>query len=86
MKLGIDLYDNSPVADQSDKIKLTWVEEKVKELKTQLLDVRFDIQRTKFSIILGKRWFDEFDSRDDSTLELDGKTFTITVEEKKVTI
>ena len=86
MKLGIDLYDNSPVADQSDKIKLAWVEEKVKELKTQLLDVRFDIQRTKFAIILGKKWFDEFESRDDSTLELDGKTFTIAVEEKKVTI
>jgi len=86
MKLGIDLYDNSPVAAQSDKIKLTWVEEKVKELKTQLLDVRFDIQRTKFAIILGKKWFDEFESREDSTLELDGKTFTIAVEEKKVTI
>jgi len=86
MKLGIDLYDNSPVADQSDKIKLAWVEEKVKELKNQLLDVRFDIQRTKFAIILGKKWFDEFDSRNDSTLEVDGKTFTIAVEEKQVTI
>jgi len=83
MKLGIDLYDNSPVASQSDKIKLTWVDEEVTKLKAKLLDVRFDIQRTKFSIILGKRWFDEFDSRDDSTLEIDGKTFTISVEEKR---
>jgi len=86
MKLGIDLYDNSPVAKQSDKIKLAWVDEEVTKLKTKLLDVRFDIQRTKFSIILGKRWFDEFESRDDSTLEIDGKTFTIAVEEKKVNI
>jgi len=86
MKLGIDLYDNSPVAKQSDKIKLAWVDEKVKELKSQLLDVRFDIQRTKFAIILGKKWFDEFESRDDSTLEVGGNTFTIAVEEKKVTI
>jgi len=86
MQLGIDLYDNSPVSKQSDKIKLTWVEEKVKELKTQLLNVRFDIQRTKFAIILGKRWFVEFESRDESTLEVDGNTFTISVEETKVTI
>jgi hypothetical protein len=86
MQLGIDLYDNSPVSKQSDKIKLTLVEEKVKELKTQLLNVRFDIQRTKFAIILGKRWFVEFESRDESTLEVDGNTFTISVEETKVTI
>ena len=86
MQLGIDLYDNSPVADQSDKIRLAWVEEQVTALKSQLLEVRFDIQRTKFAIILGKKWFSEFESRDDSVLEVDGKTFTIKVEEKKITI
>jgi len=86
MKLGIDLYDNSPVANQSDKIKLAWVDEEVTKLKTQLLDVRFDIQRTKFSIILGKRWLNEFESREDNTLVLKGKTFSFILEEKKVSI
>ena len=86
MKLGIDLYDNSPVANQSDKIKLAWVEEKVKELNSQLLSTRFDIQRTKFAILMGKKWFKEFESREDSTLEVDGKIYTIEVQETKVTI
>jgi len=86
MKLGIDLYDNSPVADQSDTLKLVWVDEKIKELKKLLLDVRFEIQRTKFSVILGKKWFDEFESRDDSILKINNKIFTFIVEEKKVSI
>lgn len=86
MKLGIDLYENSPVAKQSDKIKLAWVEEKVEELKKNLLDVRSEIQRTKFAIVLGKRWFNEFDSRNESTLVVDDNTFTISITEDKVTI
>lgn len=86
MKIGIDLYENSPVSKQSDKIKLVWVDEKIKELKDNLFGIRSDIQRTKFAIILGKKWFDEFESRDASVIEVDGNTFTIVVEESKVTI
>ena len=86
MKLGIELSDNSPVVDQSDKIKLAWVEEKVNELKSQLLSVRLDIQRSKFALILGKKWLDEFDSREDNSLTIGTNTFTFILEEKKVSI
>jgi len=86
IKIGIDLYEQSPVKDMSDQVKLTWVNEKIKELKSEMLKIRFDIQRTKFAIILGKKWFDEFENREESTLVVDGKTFNIVVEEKKVTI
>lgn len=86
MKIGIDLYDNSPVSAQSDKIKLVWVDEKILELKKILFDIRSDIQRTKFCIILGKKWFKEFNSREENTLVVDGNTFTLVIEEDKVSI
>jgi hypothetical protein len=46
--------------------------------------VRKDIQRTKFAILLGKRWFDEFDSRENCSMEVDG--FTCSFELREVTV
>lgn len=70
--------------DMDDKTKLAVLTGLILDHKKQLTAVRSDIQRTKFAIILGKRWFDEFTSREENTLELDGKTFTIAVRETRV--
>ncbi len=58
----------------------------IRSQKTQLGKVRGEIQRTKFSIILAKKWFDEFTSREDNKLTIDGNEFTIGVREVKVDI
>jgi len=86
IQLGINLYESSGLTDMSNKVKVAWLSDKLTSLKKELLSVRTDIQRTKFAIILGKKWFDEFESREDNSLEVDGRTYNIIVEEKKVNI
>ena len=51
-----------------------------------MLKIRREVQETKFAILLGKKWFDEFDSREDSNLTVDNNFFTIEIREVKVNI
>ena len=54
--------------------------------QTGLRRVRQDIQETKFAVLLGKRWFDEFSSRAENTIEVSGLKFTFVVSETKVPV
>jgi hypothetical protein len=51
-----------------------------------MIELRKEIQRTKFSVLLAKRWFDEFDSRENCTLDVNGVTFIVSLDSKKVGI
>jgi hypothetical protein len=53
---------------------------------TAMRGVRKDIQKTKFAILLGKRWFDEFESREDCTIEVRGFTCTFNLREVRIDI
>jgi hypothetical protein len=54
------------------------------KIKQELVEVREKIQSTKFALLLGKKWFDEFSSRDDSSLTVDGKEVTFSLRTKRV--
>jgi hypothetical protein len=54
------------------------------KVKEDLRELRGEIQRTKFAILLGKQWFDEFTSREDNVLTIDGIKFTVSLREVKV--
>jgi hypothetical protein len=47
---------------------LKWLERKITIFSKNLAEVRKEIQETKFAILLGKKWFDEFTSRESGTL------------------
>jgi hypothetical protein len=66
--------------------KLHWLDQKAQALKVELIKLRNEMQRTKFAIILGKRWFDEFTSREESTLQVDGVDYSIAVREVEVPV
>lgn len=75
---GITLY-------QSEKNpSLDWFASKIAEFNISLQKTRRQIQETKFAVLLCKRWFDEFNSRDENKLMLDGFEFTVSLTEKKV--
>ena len=74
------------VSDKTTRAKLGALDDYIKDKKFKLLDNRQQIQRTKFSMLLASKWFDEFDSREDCTLEVDGNHFTIGVREVKLDI
>ncbi len=73
-------------AGSSKTDKLAKLDLQIKAEKGALATVRGDIQRTKFSVLLAKRWFSEFTSREDNKLTVDGNEFTIGVREVKVDI
>ena len=71
-------------AKGSDKVKLAILDDLIQYKNHELFKNRKHIQRTKFAILLASKWFDEFDSREDSVLDVDGKNFTFGVREVTV--
>jgi hypothetical protein len=61
--------------------QLRQLDYQIGQVKERLAEVRSQIQETKFAVVLGKQWFDEFTSRDNNTLEVDGVTFTLSTRE-----
>jgi len=82
--LGLNSYASSGFTDAPQKAKDGWFLSNLALANSKLQKVRKEIQETKFSVLLGKAWFAEFSSREENTLEVDGKTFTIEVKEVKV--
>lgn len=84
VKSGLDHAGQHMTKSTKDSAKLTWLDEEIKALKQDLVAVRSDIQETKFAVILGKKWFDEFTSREKNVLTLGGVEYSLVVEEEKV--
>ncbi|MBI4852222.1 MAG: hypothetical protein HY819_10535 [Acidobacteria bacterium] len=83
IKKGLEQYQ-SEAASLDEQEQLKWLDQNVIKLKSELVKIRNDMQKTKFAIILGKKWFDEFSSRENNTLSLDGVEYTIAVREVEV--
>jgi hypothetical protein len=77
---GIAMYQNET------KPSLDWFTSKISEMSNELKKVRRQIQETKFAVLLCKKWFTEFSSREENQLIIDGFEFTISLTEKKVAI
>lgn len=81
---ALNSFEN--VKSLSDVKKLNWLDARMKDIQKSLGELRKDIQRTKFAVIMGKKWFDEFDNREDNSMILDDITFNISLSAKKVEI
>lgn len=79
--VGIGVYESLTGADKKKAI-----EEAIRQQTDVLKAVRRQIQETKFSVLLGKRWFNEFSSREENTLKIDGYDITVALTETKVDI
>jgi hypothetical protein len=53
----------------TDEVIKGWLECQIEVVKKRQRELRSQVQRSKFSVILGKQWFPEFDSRDNCTLQ-----------------
>ena len=83
---GIREYDKAKASLGSVEEKALWFSKALDEKQKEMKSLRANIQATKFAIILGKKWFDEFKSREENTLDIDGKTFTFELSEEAVEI
>jgi len=68
------------------EMRLKWFENNLSLTQKSLNAVRSRIQENKMSVILGNRWFEEFDSREDCNLELKGNKFNFVLSEEAVDI
>jgi Mg-chelatase subunit ChlD len=84
-----DLFKTLPEEQQKDTLK-TYLETKSNELNKKRRKALQLISETKFSIILSKKWFKEFKSFDENTLELtidkQVLNFTFDLTEKEIKI
>ena len=84
---GVDIYERTGIGEEKNtKVKVIRFQTQLEQLNEELRRVRKDIQETKFAVLLGKAWFDEFTSREDNTLEVDGHLFTVSLREVKVAV
>ena len=83
---GLKLGTVAEMQSSSNKVQLAKLDSLIESEKAGLKRVRSYIQRTKFAVLLAKKWFSEFNSREDNHLDVDGKDVSFSVREVKVEI
>ena len=83
---GINLYESKKKEFSDKNPELVWFETTIKQKQNELKVIRTRVQETKFATILGKKWFDEFKSRQETKLVLNGIEFEFELDEEEVEI
>ena len=82
---ALSVYEASGVDKMRKDLHDKWLETSLERLIPDMRSVRRKIQETKFAVILGKRFFDEFDKMcEESKLTVDGQEFTVALGTEKV--
>jgi hypothetical protein len=71
---------------KTKEAKSKWFSATIDKMKIEQRAIRSRLQETKFAIILGKKWFDEFKSRAEDTIKVDGQEFKFELGEEQVEI
>lgn len=83
---GLNLWGSSGVTASASPVKIAWLDDKIVQLKKEQKEITHKVQEIKFSLILGKKWLDDFSSRDENKLVYQGNEFTFDLGEEKVPI
>lgn len=75
---------NQPPFETAEKL-LEWLEEAKHNIRKAMSDLRAEVQRAKFAVLLGHKWFTGVD-RNDPTYEHLGYTFVFKMGEEKIEI
>lgn len=86
VEAGITKYEDFKLSTEDEDMRKLWLNKEIAKLKSEQKGIRQGIQKSKFAIILGKKWFDEFDSRDDDTIDYEDWKFTFVLGEETVKI
>lgn len=86
VETGIQMYNSNKQHLLNESMETAWLDAKIGECNKELKELRTSIQKTKFAIILGKKWFKEFSSLNESTITIDNKNFNFVLSEEVVKI
>ncbi len=81
---GIVLANKNMANIKDEKSKLAILDNLINDLKSELFKIRTEIQKTKFSILLGRKWFTDLKSRTDTELDVGSNHYSIEISEVKV--
>ena len=81
---GVITENLKTVGKKTGKKLIDTLELTLTEVKSRLREVRSEVQRTKMAVILAKKWFTEFTSRDSAEIQHGGYSFTFSLKEKKI--
>lgn len=79
-------WDSNAHKKEKENMQLVWLNNTIMDKQKELVTIRQEIQKTKFSVLLAKQWFQEFTSREENELTIDDKMYTIVLKETKVEI
>jgi len=86
VEVGINKYEDYKNSESDEDMRKLWLNKQIAKLKEEQKGLRGGIQKTKFSILLAKRWFEEFTSCDENEIEVDDWKFTFIVGDEAVKI
>lgn len=86
LEKGIDTWNSRKGSLNTDEAKAKWFDSTIKDLQKEMKQSRAILQQTKFAIILGKKWFDEFSSRENCELTVDGVKCIFKLGEERIPV
>lgn len=86
IETGINLWEGVKLSGlvEDDVKKSEWFEDILEKKQKKLREIRSSVQKTKMAVILGRKWFKEFTSRDNCELVIDGVKCVFELGEEKV--
>lgn len=86
LEVGLNAWNVRKGSLSGNAAKAKWFDGTIKDLQTQMKILRATIQMNKFAVLLGKKWFDEFNSRENCELTVDGVKCVFKLGEEKVPV
>lgn len=83
---GIKAWESRKMKTANKEDKARWFESTIKSCQGEMKALRYKLQSSKFAVILGRKWFDEFSSRDNCELVIDGVKCGFKLGEEKVPV
>lgn len=86
VETGIILYESAKLSGllKDTKALSNWFEDTLVKKQSELREIRSKVQKTKMAVILGRKWFKEFTSRDNCELTVDDVKCIFELGEEKV--
>lgn len=84
MEEGINAWNKVKSGMKDKKASQTWFTSTLQEKQKKLKEVRQTRQKYVFSILLAKKWFDEWNSRENCVLDVEGIKCSFELGEEKV--
>jgi hypothetical protein len=81
---GLKIWDSKKAGMKDKKAKSEWFDKTIVDKQKEMKEIRQILQQTKFAILLGKKWFDEFSSRENCELTVDGVKCVFDLGEERV--